>query len=199
MSDSLGAKIKKARKDKGFTLKHLEKRIGWSHSLLSRIESNKRQPEDATLLALAKELNNDFDLDWLKQALSYQPILSAEEVTDLVNQWIGDNEFMLNHFVVVLADKNQLFSEILDKKKFVSAKEKFQIVTEMFDLWDEDYEEKRKLMYDHINSNPELVKELFKEQKKIRKMDVPDFGKNFNPKTQDEADRKTKKAGKKTG
>lgn len=69
VSELLGEKIKKARNRKGFTLKILGEKIGRSHATLSQIENSVHQPEKATLIALAKELDDNFGEKWLDEYL----------------------------------------------------------------------------------------------------------------------------------
>lgn len=65
----LGEKIRNARKKKGFTLKELGARINLTHSALSLIENNKNDAARKTLIALAKELNDNFGEFWLNEYL----------------------------------------------------------------------------------------------------------------------------------
>lgn len=72
-NDTLGARIKTARKRKGLTLKELGQRLGgMSHANLSRIE-NGVNPGRTTLIALARELNDDFGLAELQQYITGTP------------------------------------------------------------------------------------------------------------------------------
>lgn len=65
----LGEKIRKARKNKGFTLKELAEKINVTHSALSQIENEKNEASKKTLIALAKELNDNFGEAWLDEHL----------------------------------------------------------------------------------------------------------------------------------
>lgn len=60
ITQSLGERIKIARKRKKLTLKQLGSRIGRTDAALSQIENSVTQPERATLIALARELEDDF-------------------------------------------------------------------------------------------------------------------------------------------
>jgi transcriptional regulator with XRE-family HTH domain len=54
-----GENLKKARKNKGFTLKVLGEIIGVSHASLSQLESGKTLPMRKTKIALAKALGDN--------------------------------------------------------------------------------------------------------------------------------------------
>lgn len=84
MSDTLGEKIKAARKRKGLTLKALGERLGgMSHANLSRIE-NGVNPGRTTLIALARELDDDFGLAELRQYITNgQPESNRFEILSL--------------------------------------------------------------------------------------------------------------------
>lgn len=70
VSETLGGKIRQARKQNGLSLKDLGARIGRSHATLSQIENDKHDTEKATLIALAKELNDGFGEEWLNEFLN---------------------------------------------------------------------------------------------------------------------------------
>lgn len=83
VSDLLGEKIKEARKRKGFTLKSLGEKIGRSHATLSQIENSVHKPEKATLIALAKELDNNFGEEWLDEyLLGNETVPSKKEIIE---------------------------------------------------------------------------------------------------------------------
>lgn len=74
----IGERIKKVRKEKKVTLKDLEKKIGVSNSALSQIETGvTKSPERQTLIALARELKDNFGETWLNDYLRDD---GAEEV-----------------------------------------------------------------------------------------------------------------------
>lgn len=66
----LGEKIKKARKNKGYTLKELGEIIDISHAALSQIENDKNNVSKKTLIALAKTLGNNFGETWLDEYMN---------------------------------------------------------------------------------------------------------------------------------
>lgn len=82
---SLGERIKRARKYKGFTLKELGELVGVTHSALSRIENDKNEVSKKTLIALARTLGDDFELDWLRDHIerSERPVSKREMVKSM--------------------------------------------------------------------------------------------------------------------
>lgn len=80
----LGEKIKLARKNKGFTLKELGKRINLTHSSLSKIENDKNDASKKTLIALAKELQDNFGESWLDEHIyaSHESVPSKKEIVE---------------------------------------------------------------------------------------------------------------------
>lgn len=61
--------MKAGRKRLGLTMLELGERIGRDQSTISRIEKGARA-EKATLIALGRELNDDFGEVWLRESLS---------------------------------------------------------------------------------------------------------------------------------
>jgi transcriptional regulator with XRE-family HTH domain len=70
VSISLGKRIKDARQRKKLTLKAVGTQIGRSHATLSQIENDVHQPEKATLIALAKVLEDNFGESWLDEHIA---------------------------------------------------------------------------------------------------------------------------------
>ena len=64
---NIGLKIRKARKAQRLTLSQLASKIYKTQPLLSAIENGKSKPSKQTLIALAKNLNSNFGLEWLKE------------------------------------------------------------------------------------------------------------------------------------
>jgi transcriptional regulator with XRE-family HTH domain len=66
---SFGKRVRQARERKGLSLKELGERLGgMSYSTLSKIE-NGGSTSERTKIALARELNDDFGEDWLRDYL----------------------------------------------------------------------------------------------------------------------------------
>lgn len=101
----LSKSIKEARRKKGLTLKELGEQIGVSHAALSLIENGKSQPTRRTLMALARVLDNDFGLDWLKEYLAAETKAGptkkelAEEmsVTEFISLKVGGSSIRRAH------------------------------------------------------------------------------------------------------
>ncbi|MFF5993535.1 helix-turn-helix transcriptional regulator [Lysinibacillus sp. KU-BSD001] len=55
--ESVGERIKQARKDKGYTLAALGEKVSLTHGYLSNIENGNRQPSPEVLKSLAETLN----------------------------------------------------------------------------------------------------------------------------------------------
>lgn len=59
--EELGSKIKKLRKERGFSLTFVANAIGLSHNFLSEVERGKKEPSYATLRSLAEFYKIDED------------------------------------------------------------------------------------------------------------------------------------------
>lgn len=92
----LGENIRTARKYRGFTLKELAEKIGVTQPTLSRIENSETGAKN-TLIALAKELQDNFGEPWLdefidtsaQKGLSRREILEDTSVAELVSLKFG--------------------------------------------------------------------------------------------------------------
>mgnify|MGYP002397508639 CR=1 FL=1 len=65
----LGKRIKESRKRKGFSQSELANLVDVKQASLSRIESGKVEPMRKTLIAIAAALEDDFGLDWVREAI----------------------------------------------------------------------------------------------------------------------------------
>ena len=115
---SLGTKIKFARKKKGLKQIGLAKAVKITQAALSEFELDKSVPRDSTLLSIAKVVEDDFGIEWLKESMAYKPKLTLEELTFLVHEWLQDSDLSLNLFVIGLAKLSKHFRELLDDQKF---------------------------------------------------------------------------------
>jgi len=71
--NTLGGKIRAARKQAGLSAETLGKRIGIAHQSLTEIERNETKPERRTLILLAQELGDTFGEAWLRAHVKGQP------------------------------------------------------------------------------------------------------------------------------
>jgi transcriptional regulator with XRE-family HTH domain len=79
MQQSLGEKIRKARRGKGLTQRELAKEVGVDHTIISRIESNDREASPAAILQLCTFLELWADAD---AELSSRGIMTHDIVVD---------------------------------------------------------------------------------------------------------------------
>jgi transcriptional regulator with XRE-family HTH domain len=93
----LGEKIRKVRKHRGFTLVELAEKIGATHGTLSGIETGRTQAGKKILIALARELHDNFGEAWLDEyinrtdrpAQSRKEILESATVEEIVSLKFG--------------------------------------------------------------------------------------------------------------
>lgn len=78
--DTLGGKIRAARKKKSISAEALGKKIGIKHQSLTAIERNKVEPEARTLILLAQELREDFGQPWLREHIKPEPENTVIEI-----------------------------------------------------------------------------------------------------------------------
>ena len=88
-------KIRDARKAKGLTMKELGQLIGVSESAISMYETFKREPDNATLVNIAKTL--DVSVDYL---------LGRSEVAEIKKQPPAVGEELDNSLISLLMDLN---------------------------------------------------------------------------------------------
>lgn len=112
-------KLKKARKERGYTQDQLAKGVNISKSSISRYESGLQMPELATIKMIAKFLN-----------ISHQYLLEDE----YTNEYLVQEEFVkipvvgsIRAGMPILAEENILGYEIISKGEIMSSKEYFYL------------------------------------------------------------------------
>lgn len=119
----LGERIKKARKNKGFTLQELGDRVGLTHSALSKIENNKNEAAKKTLIALARELGDNFGETWLNEHLtgndsapSKREIVADMTVREFVSLKFGGKHYQRSRVEIDVLTK--LLDAEIEKMKY---------------------------------------------------------------------------------
>ncbi len=170
MESNLGQKVKVARENKGMSQAELAERAGLTQQALSKIENDKvENPPISTIALLGLILDDDFQINKVKQVIDQ--IINPHGLATLVNR-LDKGILGIEWFVFELSEKNERFRRMLTKKALSTANKVKNNLLELFEAWDDDYEQKRKEMYDHINSRPELVERLLREQKKRQDNDT---------------------------
>ena len=112
-------KLKKARKERGYTQDQLANGVNVSKSSISRYESGTQMPELATIKLIAKYLN-----------ISHQYLLEDE----YTNEYLIQEEFVkipvvgtIKAGMPILAEENIIGYEIISKGEIMSSKEYFYL------------------------------------------------------------------------
>ena len=112
-------KLKKARKERGYTQDQLAQGVNVSKSSISRYESGTQMPELATIKLIAKYLN-----------ISHQYLLEDE----YTNEYLVQEEFVkipivgsIRAGMPILAEENIIGYEIISKGEIMSSKEYFYL------------------------------------------------------------------------
>ncbi len=177
ISYPIGKRIKDARDRKKLSQEDLAKRIGIKQQSLSKIEKGKSEPRESTLIALARELDDVFGIEWLNKHLPKQ--FGSKELAEIVNQF-GDEplSLQLDIFVGELALLNKRFRKMLTAESLKRSLEITQTVNELIDSWHDE---------DSIRHN-ELVKDMTERMNnQVQEVEVDDYGKlGGTPKKQEE-------------
>ena len=112
-------KLKKARKERGYTQDQLAQGVNVSKSSISRYESGTQMPELSTIKLIAKYLN-----------ISHQYLLEDE----YTNEYLIQEEFVkipvvgtIKAGIPILAEENIIGYEIISKGEIMSSKEYFYL------------------------------------------------------------------------
>lgn len=112
-------KLKKARKERGYTQDQLASGVNVSKSSISRYESGTQMPELSTIKLIAKYLN-----------ISHQYLLEDE----YTNEYLIQEEFVkipvvgtIKAGIPILAEENIIGYEIISKGEIMSSKEYFYL------------------------------------------------------------------------
>ena len=82
----IGNIVKKERVKKGYTQKELGKRVGITYAAISKLES-KGIASNQILIGLGRELETDFDLEWLREHFEKYP-LPQKDLMELLTDTI---------------------------------------------------------------------------------------------------------------
>lgn len=156
---SLGKKIKFSRKNKGLKQKDLAKAVKISQAALSEFELDKSVPRDSTLLAIAKRLDDDFGIDWIREALAFKPKMTVDEIVLVVHHWLeeDDGQFKIvsHRFVSELAKINKFFRSLISADILKKSEYRAEIIN--FD----DIDEIEERMNNHTNKQEDISRQVY--------------------------------------
>jgi HTH-type transcriptional regulator, cell division transcriptional repressor len=113
--DTIGGRMRKARKDKNLTLIDMYNKIGISTGNLSDLENNKSLPSAAALVSLSRELN--VTIDWL---LIGDNITILNKIFDVNSEVIKNNSDLVNEILELI--KELPYCLLKEIKEFIQFK-----------------------------------------------------------------------------
>ena len=151
----------------GMSLKQIAEKLQINDKTFWNWAMQRTQMPNEVLAKIGKETG--ISLNWLLTGEGERLTADKKDFTtlELVEKVNEKSEFFsLELFVYEFAKINPHFHKMLNDIAYKNAEKIALSLQQIFDEWDDEYEEKRKVMYDYINSKPELVRELRKSSRK---------------------------------
>lgn len=134
---SIGDRIKAVREKKGLSQKALADKIGIKQPSLSEIEKNKSVPREATLLALARALNDDLGEAWITDRLAEKKGDSWDVLLRPIAWKIKRDDAFLYVLVYKLGSMSETFRSLLRDGIYENMKAAFEGVFDAPSIGDE--------------------------------------------------------------
>lgn len=115
----------------GMSQAELAIRIGIKQQSLSDIEGGRSKPRDTTLIALAKELNNDFGLEWLRDRMETEAKTAWEDRLTPVIALVRKHDFVLDLLIARLAAVSERFRAMLDPQAYADVVERAKVIARL--------------------------------------------------------------------